>query len=120
MRSTYWPIYFLRDNISVLIRGGIHTVFENKQLASQFNFDDVLSTNNPGLENYFGQIYPAEFDKEKMESNTSTSLLDLLLSIGRGGQLCNFFYDKRDDLNIYITNSPFLRSNIPSLPAYDA
>ena len=34
-----------------------------KRLASQFNFtyryiDDVLSINNPGFENYLGQMYP--------------------------------------------------------------
>ena len=68
-------------------------VFENKQLAPQFNFksrniDDVLSTNNPGLENYFGQMYPAELDKETMENNTSTSHLDLqkMYSFDRDGR----------------------------------
>ena len=44
--------------------------------------------------------------------------LDLLLSIGRVGQLRTSIYDKRDDINFHITNFPFLSSNIPSSPAY--
>ena len=52
------------------------------------------------------------------ESNTFASYLDLLLSIGRDGQLRTSLYDKRDDFNIHITNFPFLSSNIPSSPAY--
>ena len=52
------------------------------------------------------------------ESNTSVSYLDLLLSIGRDGQLRTSLYDKRDDFNFHITNFPFLSSNIPSSPAY--
>ena len=95
-----------------------------KRLASQFNFtyryiDDVLSINNPDFENCLGQMYPPELEiKDTTESNTSASYLDLLLSIGRDGQLCNSLYDKRDDFNFHITNFPFLSSNIPSSPAY--
>ena len=37
------------------------------------------------------------------ESNTSASYLDLLLSIGRDGQLHSSIYDKRDDFNFHIT-----------------
>ena len=93
-------------------------------LASQFNFtyryiDDVLSINNPDFENYLGQMYPPELEiKDTTESNTSASYLDLLLSIGRDGQLRTSLYDKRDDFNFHITNFPFLSSNIPSSPAY--
>ena len=95
-----------------------------KRLASQFNFtyryiDDVLSINNPYFENYLGQMYPPELEiKDTTESNTSASYLDLLLSIGRDGQLHTSLYDKRDDFNFHITNFPFLSSNIPSSPAY--
>ena len=64
-------------------------------------------------------MYPAELDiKDTTESNTSVSYLDLLLSIGRDGQLRTSLYDKRDDFNIHITNFPFLSSNIPSSSAY--
>ena len=56
--------------------------------------------------------------KDTTESNTSASYLDLLLSIGRDGQLRTSLYDKRDDFNFHIANFPFLSSNIPSSPAY--
>ena len=76
-----------------------------KRLASRFNFtyryiDDVLSINNLDFENYLGQMYPPELEiKDTTESNTSASYLDLLLSIGRDGQLRTSLYDKRDDFN---------------------
>ena len=88
-----------------------------KHLASRFNLtcryiDDVLSINNPEFENYLGQMYPAELEiKDTTESTTSASYLDLLLSIGRDGQLHTSIYDKRDDFNFHITNFPFLSSN---------
>ena len=95
-----------------------------KHLASRFNLtyryiDDVLSINNQEFENYLGQMYPAELEiKDTTESTTSASYLDLLLSIGRDGQIHTSIYDKRDDFNFHITNFPFLSSNIPSSPAY--
>ena len=59
-----------------------------------------------------------EYSKDTTESNTSASYLDLLVSIWRDGQLLTSLYDKRDDFNFHITNSPFLSSNIPYSPAY--
>ena len=57
-------------------------------------------------------MYPAELEiKDTTESTTSASYLDLLLSIGRDGQLHTSIYDKRDDFNFHITNFPFLSSN---------
>ena len=44
--------------------------------------------------------------------------LDLLLSIGRDGQLHTSIYDKRDYFNFHITDFPFLSSNIPSSQAF--
>ena len=46
--------------------------------------------------------------KDITESNTSASYLDLLLSVGRDGQLHISIYDKQDDFNFHITNFPFL------------
>ena len=95
-----------------------------KRFASQFIFtyrdiDDALSINNPDFENYLGQMYPSELEiKDTTESKTFASYLDLLLSIGRGGQLHTSLYDKRYDFNFHITNSPFLSSNMPSSPVY--
>ena len=78
-----------------------------------------MSINNPEFGNYLGQMYPVELEiKDTTESNTSASYLDLLLSIGRDGQLHTSIYDKRDDFNFHITNFPFLSSNIPTSPAY--
>ena len=107
---------FLVDNIFM--------VFAGKVLASRFNFtyryiDDVLSTINLEFENYLGQMYPVELEiKDTTENNTSASYLDLLLSIGRDGQLHTSIYDKCDDFIFHITNFPFLSSNIPTSPAY--
>ena len=67
----------------------------------------------------YSLMYLAELEiKDTTESTTSASYLDLLLSIGRDGQLHTSIYDKRDDFNFHITNFPFLSSNIPSSPAY--
>ena len=63
-------------------------------------------------------MYPAELEiKDTMESNTSASYLDLLLSIECDGQLRTSIYNKRDDFNFHITNFPLLSSNIPSSPS---
>ena len=92
-----------------------------KRLASQFNFtyryiDDVLSINNPDFDNYLVRCIPWAWDQR--HDGEQYSYLDLLLSIGRDGQLCTSLYDKRGDFNFHITNFPFLSSNIPSSPAY--
>ena len=64
-------------------------------------------------------MYPSELEiKGTTESTTSASYLDLLLSIGRDGQLHTSIYDKGDDANFHITNFPLLGSNIPSSAAY--
>ena len=95
-----------------------------KYLASRFNIpyryiDDVLSINNREFENYLGRMYPAELEiKDHHREKNFCSYLDLLLSIGRDGQLYTSIYDKRDYFNFHTTNFPFLRSNIPSSPAY--
>ena len=61
---------------------------------------------------------PKDFFCVTTESNTSASYLELLLSIGRDGQLYTSIYDKCDDFNFHITNFLFLSSNIPTSPAY--
>ena len=55
--------------------------------------------------------------KDTTESIAFASYPDLLLSIGREGQLHISIYDKRDYFNFHITNFPFLSSNLSS-PAY--
>ena len=64
-------------------------------------------------------MYPVELEiKDTTKSNTSASYLDLLLLIGRDGQLDTSIYDKPDDFSFHITNFPFLGSNIPTSPAF--
>ena len=105
---------FIQSLIQSLLSTG------RKQLAPRFNFTNlVLSINNPEFKNYLGQMYPVELEiKDTTESSTSALYLDLLLSIGRDGQLHTSIYDKRDNFNFHITNFPFLSSNIPTSPAY--
>ena len=71
-------------------------------------------------QNYnFHQFYHGKFCKFSLTLlvGTPASYLDLLLSIGRDGQLHTSIYDNRDDFNFHISNFPFL-SSIPSSPAY--
>ena len=95
-----------------------------KQLTFRFNFtyryiDDVLSINNPEFDEYLVHMYAVELEiKDTTESNISASYLDLLLSIGRGGQLHTSIDDKRDDFNFRISNFLFLSINIPDSPTY--
>ena len=125
-RSQRHGWYGKQTSIKLNVKSFIQSLLSTgkKHLASRFNLtyryiDDVLSINNPEFENYLGQMYPAELEiKDTTESTTSASYLDLLLSIGRDGQLHTSIYDKRDDFNFHITNFPFLSSNIPSSPAY--
>ena len=64
-------------------------------------------------------MYPVELEiKDTTENITSASYLDLLLSIGKDGQVHTSIYYKRDDFNFHITKFPFLSSDIPSSPAY--
>ncbi|KAK3092278.1 hypothetical protein FSP39_000651, partial [Pinctada imbricata] len=106
------------DYIQTLLSTG------RKHLAPQFNFtfryiDDVLSINNPKFMDHLHEIYPHELEiKETTESGRSASYLDILLSFDANGHLNTSLYDNRDDFSFHITNFPFMRSNIPSSPAY--
>ena len=92
-------------------------------IRSRFRFnltyryiDDILSINNQEFEHYLGQMYPAELEiKDTTESTTSASYLDLLLSIGRDGQLHTSIYDKRDDFN-WRQRMAFLSLNLYDTP----
>ena len=116
-----------RRHLSVFIQSGIHTVFalNEKETSSRFNLtcryiDDVLSMNNTEIENYLDWVSSAELEiNDTTESTISASCIDLLLSIGRYGQLHTSIYNKRDDFNFHITNFPFLSSNVPSLSLYN-
>ena len=64
-------------------------------------------------------MHPAELEiKDIKDSITSAPYQDLLLSMGKDGQLHNSINDKRGDFNFHITKFTFLSSNIPSSSAY--
>ena len=54
-----------------------------------------------------GLMYPVILEiKDTTDSNTSAFYLDLLLSIGRDGQLHTSIYDKRADFNFSPREDP--------------
>ena len=63
-------------------------------------------------------IYPSELEiKDTSEATHFVNFLNLCQRI-HNIQITTCLCDKRDDLNFYIVNFPFLSSNIPSSPAY--
>ena len=94
-----------------------------KHLAQYINFtyryiDVVLSLKSTKFAEYLEFIYPRELEiKETTETAASSSYLDCYLYIDNG-KLTTRLYDKRDDINFFIVNFPFLSSNIPSALAY--
>ena len=92
---------------------------KNKKLkdAKSFNFtykyiDDVLSINNPS-------VYPPEIEiKGTTVTARSAFYFYLHLELHNSAHLSTKIYDKRDDINFNIINSPYLCSNIPPSPAY--
>ena len=52
-------------------------------------------------------MYPAELEiKDTTQSNTSASYLDLLMSIGKDGQLRTSLHDKHADFTSYLLSVP--------------
>ena len=65
-----------------------------------------------------GQIYPTELQLNKANSSdTEAPFFDLNLSI-TNGIVSSKIYDKRDDFNFEIVNSPFLDGAVPRSPSY--
>ena len=62
---------------------------------------------------YLSQVHYAENSEFRLRRH-----LDLTFIIDSGGKLSTRLYDKRDDFDFYIVNSPYLSSNIPSGPSY--
>ena len=76
--------------------------------------DDLLNIYNPYFEQMVGQIYPTELQLNKANSSdTEAPFLDLNLFISNG-----IIYDKHDDFNFEIVNSPFLDGDLPRSPSY--
>jgi hypothetical protein len=95
-----------------------------RKLVRSFNFtfryiDDILSLNNSMFGDFVDRIYLIELEvKDTTDTDRSASYLDLHLKIDNEGRLRTKLYDKRNDFNFPIVNSPFICSNIPAAPAY--
>ena len=64
------------------------------------------------------RIYPAELQLNKATaSDTEAAFLDLNLSI-HNNTVSTKIYDKRDDFDFDIFNSPFLDGDVPRRPSY--
>ena len=75
--------------------------------------DDLLNIDNPYFEQMVGQVYPTKLQLNKANSSdTEAPFLDLNLSI-TNGIVSSKNYDKQDDFNFEIVNSPFLDGDVP-------
>ena len=80
--------------------------------------DDLLNIDNPYFEGVFNQIYPPELQLNKANtSDTEAPFLDLHLSISNRF-VSSKLYDKRDNFDFDIVNSPFLDGDVQRLPSY--
>ena len=91
-------------------------IFEAFKSTSRY-LDDFLNIDNPYFELMVGQIYPAELQLNKTNSDTEAPFLDLDLSI-TNGIVSPKKYDKRGDFNFKIVNFLFLDEDVPSSPSY--
>ena len=83
--------------------------------------DDFIVFNNKKFMDYLKEIYSSQLTVEKAnKSDHLADYLDLAFIIDSGGKLSTRLYDKHDDFDFHIVNSPFLSSNIPSGPSYGA
>ena len=65
-----------------------------------------------------GQIYPTQLQLSRANSSdTEAPLLDLNLSI-TNGIVSSKIYDKWDDFNFEIVNSPLFDGDVPRSPSY--
>ena len=80
--------------------------------------DDLLNIDNIHFERMVHRIYPTELQLNKANaSDTEAAFLDLNLSI-HNDIVSTKIYDKRDDFNFDIVNSPFLDGDVPQRPSY--
>ena len=69
--------------------------------------EDLLNIDNPYFEGMINQNYPPELQLNKANtSDTKAPFLDLHLSISNGFDSSSH-YDKHDDIDYDIVNSPF-------------
>ena len=96
---------YLRDFMLFLSDNNQTDIIEAFNSTSRY-LDDLLNIDNPYVEQMVGQIYPTEFQLNKVNSSdTEAPFLNLNLSI-TNGIVSSKIYDKRDDFEI--VNFPFL------------
>ena len=75
--------------------------------------DDLLNIHNTYFDGMVKQIYPSQLQINKANSSdTEVPFLDLHLTVSDDFVSSNF-YDKSDDFDFDIVNSPFLDGDIP-------
>ena len=106
-----------RDFMLSLFNNNHTDIIEAFNSTSRY-LHDLLNVDNPYFEQMVGQIYPTELQLNKANSSdTEAPFLDLNLSI-TNGIVSYKIYDKRDDFNFEIVNSPFLDGDVPRSPSY--
>ena len=109
--------YYERDFIMSLTDDTQSDVIDAFNTISSY-LDDNLNINNVYFDNMVSQIYPSELQLIKANtSDTKATFLDLHLSISND-IVSTKKYDKRDDFDFEIVNSPFLDGDIPRSTSY--
>ena len=81
--------------------------------------DDILNITNVYFDNMVSQLYPSELQLDKANtSDTEATFLDFHLSISND-IVSTKIYDKRDDFDFEIVNSPFLNGDVPRSTSYE-
>ena len=100
------------DLVKTLSSDNQADVIKAFNLTSRY-LDDLLNIDKPYFEEMLNQIYPPELHLNKANtSDTEAPFLDLHLSISNGF-VSSKIYDKRDDFDFDIVNSPFLDGDVP-------
>ena len=82
-------------------------------------FDNISNINNVYFNNMVSQIYPLELQLNKVNTyDTEAAFLDLHLSISND-IVSTKIYDKLDDFDFEIVNSPFLDGDVPRSTFYE-
>ena len=81
--------------------------------------DGILNISNVYFDNMVSQIYPLELQLNKSNTyDTEAAFLDLHLSISND-IISTKIYDKRDDFDFEIVNSPILAGDVPRSTSYE-
>ena len=108
----------MRETSCCLFRTIIKQMLWKHLTLPQYNLNDLLNIDNPYFAQMVSQIYPTELQLNMANpSDTEAPFLDLDLSIANG-IVSTKIYDKRDDFNFKIVNSPFLDGDVPGSPSY--